>query len=396
MRLVIYEDRRCERFYPLTEMHAAWDLRLGDCRLGERILRDLQLEDCTFAGRHHLAEVMAESGWDTYAEESRETLFVNALAFEFDVSALLALPTGERLVEAEGATVAFRLAVDTPPPDRDDAGYLVIPDLPASGTAAQVLREPWDLLTLNAELLESDFRPAPLPADLTGVILIAPERIALHPEAVIRPGAVLDGSRGPVTIGARSEVDSQAVIQGPVHIDADCRIKPHSHLYDATSVGPACRLAGEVENTICHSYVNKQHQGFVGHSLLMPWTNLGADTNTSDLKNNYGEIRLSRRGETVDTGRRLLGLLLGDHGRCAINTQFNSGSVGGVFANIFDSGFPPKEIPPFSWGGQGAGSYRLEEALAVAERVLARREMILTSAMRDLIVRLHDEASTDR
>ncbi len=395
MRLVIYEEKQSEHLYPLTELHAVWDLLIGGERLGVRIQRALALDDCRYHCRQGVAAVMEESGWSLFKGEGiAETLFVNGLAVELPAEELLQLQPGERLVDASGNCVAFRMAAADRAPVLDEDGYLQAPDYPPREVEARLIREPWDLLTLSENAIRHDFIPAQPVAELPGVTMIEPDAIALHPQAVVQPGVILDASLGPITIGPRTEIGALSVIQGPVHIATSCRIKPHSHIYDATSLGPHCRIGGEVENTICHSYVNKQHQGFVGHSLLMPWTNLGADSNTSDLKNNYSPVRISRRGIVVDSGQQFLGLLLGDHSKCAINTQFNTGTVVGLFAQLFKPGFPAKEIPPFSWGGSEAGSYRLQDALEVAQRVMERRKLQLTDNMRQLVERLHREATT--
>ena len=395
MRLVIYEGRESRQLYPLTEMHAAWDLHLGSDRLGRRLQQLLGESDCSFHCRRLLRQVMAEAGWPLFAGEvDSDTLFINGQTVDLPVTRLPEISAGASLLNSRGDTVAFRLAAGDSHLPEDEEGYLQPPQLPGATCDAVLIREPWDLLTCNDSALRDDFTPPMEFAELPGVIQIEQRDITVHPEAVVQPGAVLDATAGPVSIGPRTIIGSLAVIQGPVHIAGDCRIKPHSHIYDATSIGPHCRVGGEIENTICHSYVNKQHQGFVGHSLLMPWTNLGADSNTSDLKNNYSPIRVSRRGELVESGQQFLGLLLGDHSKCAINTQFNTGTVGGLFSQIFTPGFPPKELPPFSWGGGVAGSYRLEDVLEVVERVMSRRQQELTPALRQLIERLHQQATS--
>jgi UDP-N-acetylglucosamine diphosphorylase/glucosamine-1-phosphate N-acetyltransferase len=338
---------------------------------------------------------MEEAGWSLFKGEGiSDTLFVNGLTVELPADELLQLQPGERVTDGAGNTVAFRLSTAEQALTLDEEGYLQPPASPAREVEARMIQEPWDLLTLNDSAIRQDFIPAEAAIELPGVTMINPDAIALHSQAAVQPGVVLDASQGPITIGSRSEIGALSVIQGPVHISTACRIKPHSHIYDATSLGPHCRIGGEVENAICHSFVNKQHQGFVGHSLLMPWTNLGADTNTSDLKNNYSQVRISRRGRMEDSGQQFLGLLLGDHSKSAINTQFNTGTVVGLFAQIFEAGFPEKEIPPFSWGGKEAGSYRLEDALNVAQLVMERRRLQLTDNMRKLITGLHRKATT--
>jgi UDP-N-acetylglucosamine diphosphorylase/glucosamine-1-phosphate N-acetyltransferase len=142
-----------------------------------------------------------------------------------------------------------------------------------------------------------------------------------------------------------------------------------------------CKVGGEVEGAIIHSFSNKQHDGFLGHAYLGMWVNLGADTNNSDLKNNYGTVKVVIDGTQVDTGSMFMGLVMGDHSKSSINSMFNTGTVVGVSSNVFGSGFPPKSVPSFAWGGsEGMTTYEIERALDVARRVMGRRKVELTKA----------------
>jgi UDP-N-acetylglucosamine diphosphorylase/glucosamine-1-phosphate N-acetyltransferase len=146
-----------------------------------------------------------------------------------------------------------------------------------------------------------------------------------------------------------------------------------------------CKVGGEVEESVIHSYSNKQHDGFLGHAYLGMWVNLGADTNNSDLKNNYGNVKVVINGRLVDSGSMFVGLTMGDHSKSGINTMFNTGTVVGVSSNVFGAGFPPKFVPSFSWGGSdGQETYELEKSLAVARRVMARRKVTLSAAEESL------------
>jgi UDP-N-acetylglucosamine diphosphorylase/glucosamine-1-phosphate N-acetyltransferase len=174
-------------------------------------------------------------------------------------------------------------------------------------------------------------------------------------------------------------------------------IKVGAKIYENTSIGPVCKVGGEVEGSVIHSFSNKQHDGFLGHAYLGMWVNLGADTNNSDLKNNYGSVKLVIDGETVDSGSTFMGLVMGDHSKSAINSMFNTGTVVGVSSNVFGSGFPPKSVPSFTWGGaEGLKTYELERALEVARRVMGRRKMVLSPAEEKVLRVVFDLTKKER
>jgi UDP-N-acetylglucosamine diphosphorylase/glucosamine-1-phosphate N-acetyltransferase len=185
----------------------------------------------------------------------------------------------------------------------------------------------------------------------------------------------LQSTDGPIYIEENVTIEPNVTIIGPVVIRAGSLIKAGAKIHPGVTVGPVSKIGGEVENSIIQGYSNKQHDGYLGHSYLGEWCNLGAGTNTSDLKNDYSNVRINIEGEEIETKSLFVGLLMGDHSKSAIGTQFNTGTVVGVSSNIFCSGFPPKWIPNFSWcGPNGIEKYRMEKALEVAKIVMARRK----------------------
>ncbi|MFQ5631881.1 MAG: glucose-1-phosphate thymidylyltransferase, partial [bacterium] len=170
------------------------------------------------------------------------------------------------------------------------------------------------------------------------------------------------------------------------------KIKIGAKIYGGTTIGAVCKVGGEVEGSILHGYANKQHEGFLGHAYLGEWTNLGADTNNSDLKNNYKSVRVNVNGEIVDSGSTFVGLFMGDHSKSGINTMFNTGTVVGVSCNVFGSGYPKKYIPSFTWGGVDADEkYDLEKALETARAVMSRRNKQMTPAQEALLRRIYEK-----
>jgi UDP-N-acetylglucosamine diphosphorylase/glucosamine-1-phosphate N-acetyltransferase len=243
------------------------------------------------------------------------------------------------------------------------------------------LTRPWDLVHANEATLIDDFaitRPGKepaLPVASPGAHLVKKNRILSRPGCRVMPGAVLDASTGPIILGEGVRILHNAVVLGPAYIGPNSLIKVGAKIYAGTSIGPVCKVGGEVEGSILHGYANKQHDGFLGHSYLAEWTNVGAGTDTSDLKNNYGRVAAWGPGGLTDTGLTFAGLILGDHAKCGIGTMFNTGTVVGPMSNVFGAGYPPKHVPSFGWGGApGIEPYDLDKALAVAALVTARRQ----------------------
>ncbi len=190
---------------------------------------------------------------------------------------------------------------------------------------------------------------------------------------------MLDASQGPIIIGNNVQIMPQATILGPAYIGDNSVIKIGAKLYQNVSIGESCRVGGEVKNSIFQSYANKQHDGFVGDSFLSEWVNLGADTNTSNLKNTYSQIKITIENEEINTGMVFLGLQCGDHTKSGINSMFNTGTVCGISAMLVDEWYQQKFIPSFIWGGgKNSTIYKIEKAIESARIVMQRRGKILT------------------
>jgi UDP-N-acetylglucosamine diphosphorylase/glucosamine-1-phosphate N-acetyltransferase len=204
--------------------------------------------------------------------------------------------------------------------------------------------------------------------------------------------AVLNGTTGPIYIGKDTEIMEGAVIRGPFALCEGAEVKMAAKIYGPTTIGPFCRVGGEVNNSVLFGYSNKAHDGFLGHSVIGEWCNLGADTNTSNLKNTYDNVRLWSYGKQtfINTHLQFCGLIMGDHSKCAINTMFNTGTVVGVSANIFGSGFQRNFIASFTWGGTaGYTNYSIKKAMEVAEIVFKRRRRTFDEIERDLLTNVY-------
>ncbi|MSP84914.1 MAG: glucose-1-phosphate thymidylyltransferase [Flavobacteriaceae bacterium] len=256
----------------------------------------------------------------------------------------------------------------------------------------------WDIFTKNDAAIREDFTL--LTENRTSlsipksVNVISPENIFIEEGAKLE-FVTLNASKGPIYIGKNSEIMEGSVIRGPFALCEEAQVKLASKVYGATTVGPHCRIGGEVNNSVLFGYSNKGHDGFLGNSVLGEWCNIGSDSNNSNLKNNYEEVKLwSYETESfTKTGLQFCGLMMGDHSKCGINTMFNTGTVVGVSANIFGSGFPRNFVPSFSWGGaSGFETYITKKAFEVAKIVMDRRHVEFTEQDKAILEHVFEES----
>ncbi|MDP5158130.1 MAG: GlmU family protein [Flaviramulus sp.] len=260
----------------------------------------------------------------------------------------------------------------------------------------------WDIFSKNGEAIQEDFnlitanrKSQPIPSSNN---IIAAENIFIEEGAKLE-FTTLNASKGPIYIGKDAEIMEGSIIRGPFALCEHATVKLGAKIYGPTTVGPYSKVGGEVNNSVIFAYSNKGHDGFLGNSVLGEWCNLGADTNNSNLKNNYAEVRLWDYNTEgfAKTGLQFCGLMMGDHSKCGINTMFNTGTVVGVSANIFGSGFPRNFVPSFSWGGHaGFTTFLTNKAFEVAEVVMSRRGIGLTQQDKDILEHIFDETKKFR
>ena len=260
----------------------------------------------------------------------------------------------------------------------------------------------WDIFSKNGEAIQEDFnlltngrRSQPIPSSNN---VIAAENIFIEEGAKLE-FTTLNASNGPIYIGKDAEIMEGALVRGPLALCEGAILKLGTKIYGPTTVGPYSKVGGEVNNSVIFAYSNKGHDGFLGNSVLGEWCNLGADTNTSNLKNNYDEVRLwdYQTEGFAKTGLQFCGLMMGDHSKCGINTMFNTGTVIGVSANVFGSGFPRNFVPSFSWGGSaGFTVYLTKKAFEVAEIVMSRRNIGFTEQDRAILEHIFEETKKYR
>lgn len=242
------------------------------------------------------------------------------------------------------------------------------------------IQYPWDIFKINGIAIEQDFEQITQGRQSqkiheTNTVLGDPSKIFIEEGAVVR-ASILNAEGGSIYIGKEAEIMEGCVIRGPFALGTHAVTKLATKVYGPTTVGPYSKIGGEVNNSVLFSYSNKGHDGFLGNSVLGEWCNLGADTNNSNLKNNYGMVKSYnyREKKEINTGLQFCGLIMGDHSKSGINTMFNTGTVCGVSSNIFGGGFPPKYIPSFSWGGaEKMEPFQFDKAIDVANRMMERR-----------------------
>jgi UDP-N-acetylglucosamine diphosphorylase/glucosamine-1-phosphate N-acetyltransferase len=424
--LVVFEDAHLQAFATLTPLRGVYDLRCGGHTLLERQIATLTPDHLVLLGRPELHALQREAHpqalvgtFHPASATDHEVWFVNGrfLALSRDLETLMQrLPERVVLLQEDVLLAARCRSSDAPrladflqaslqtPTSRTlmASGGLQswlrteCADLPIQHLArddallahgSRLVDHLWELVSLTPRAIEDDARlwrgerrdpHASVHPDAT---LLGDGDIHLGAQVRIGPGVVLDAAEGPILIESGSTIQPLSYLQGPLSIGPGCVVKAGAKIHEGSAVGPRCKIGGEIEESVLQGFSNKQHEGFLGHAFLGEWVNLGADTNNSDLKNNYSSVRVWESGQTLDTGLLFVGLIAGDHVKSAINTSFNTGTVVGLSSQIFGSGFPPKYVPPFTWGGiEAQQAYDLDKALATARTVMARRDRMLSTA----------------
>jgi UDP-N-acetylglucosamine diphosphorylase/glucosamine-1-phosphate N-acetyltransferase len=376
MHTVLFDDWRWNNLLPLTYTRPVSTIRFGILTIKEKWEHALKT-NCF----HHTADYLQKKFQQPL--ENAPCLMINGgvIPSQTLVNQIKGLSIGESIA-FESTLIAAVL------PKLPDEGFIPTPDSFAKALAINEkpleITSLWDIFSLNGIALELDFEQLTKgrkskPLSSTNSFINA-DRIFVEEGARVEC-AVLNAQTGPIYIGKNAEVMEGSLIRGPFALCEDSALKLGAKIYGPTTIGPHCKVGGEVNNTVIFGYSNKAHDGFLGNSVIGEWCNIGADTNCSNLKNNYAEVRLWNYAKQsfVNTRLQFCGLIMADHSKCGINTMFNTGTVVGVSANIFGDGFPRNFIPCFSWGGaQGFSIYKLEKALETAQKVMARRNIELS------------------
>jgi len=255
-----------------------------------------------------------------------------------------------------------------------------------------LVKNVWDIFQKNGDALKLDFelltKNKKSQALSNSVTVIGDKNLVFLEEGAKAEACILNTTAGPIYLAKDAEIMEGSVVRGPFSLGEHSALKLSTKVYGPTTIGPHCKVGGEVNNSVIFGYTNKAHDGFLGNSVIAEWCNLGADTNNSNLKNNYGNVKLFNYSQTkmIDSGLQFCGLIMGDHSKSGINTMFNTGTVVGVAANIYGGGFPDTHIPSFSWGGsEGFETYRLEKLFETAEKVFERRSLKFNTTEKEIL-----------
>ncbi|MNJ86587.1 hypothetical protein D3C87_40900 [compost metagenome] len=367
MNIILHDNELHLRFAPLTLTRPVGDLRVGILTNKERWEKWIPEATVSFETEAYLSKKFSR-------KDGKETVEVNAAIIpnEAIAAAVLHLEDNQVLVSEE-TWIA-----------RKGEGKQKIT---WKEQHPLELVHRWDLFQKNDEILVADYflltggRESQHISE-SNTIIGDPSLIFLEAGASVE-GSFLNTTSGPIYIAADAEVMEGSMIRGPFSLGEHAVVKMGAKIYGATTIGPFCKVGGEITNCIFQAYSNKGHDGFLGNSLVGEWCNFGADSNTSNLKNNYSMIRSwsYEEGAEVETGLQFMGVSMGDHSKCAINTMFNTATVVGVSCNIFGGDFPKKFIPSFSWGAvNGTELFDLAKAKQSANAMMNRRDLELTEA----------------
>ncbi len=415
MNIILFEDEGWEDLQPISLTRPLWDIRCGIFTLKERVEALFPENDISYICRGHIATLVKRNESNAGVNNFRcsDLLFLNARVIWNNI----------RIFDDLLANTEFYLE------DKFVGGLLkgafqIEGDEWSVGNTAQslfeilkfkermcglfkrevhssILRYPWDIVECNKQQISIDLGLIKDKRELrqedfanSGVHIVSGYGVFTDGKVNIAPGVVLDSSEGPIFLGDGVSIMPNAVIQGPASIGRNSIIKIGAKIYQGTSIGPVCKVGGEVEETVIQGYSNKQHEGFLGHSYVGEWCNIGAGTENSDLKNNYTEVKVQIGERRVNSGRLFVGLFMGDHCKTGINTTFNTGTVMGPCSMAFGAGFQPRYIPSFSWSdGKKLIRANFDRTIKTAEIVMKRRDKSMGEEEIKLLKHIFDEYS---
>lgn len=395
--IILFDTDARNHLLPLTATRPMGELRLGILSLREKWERRLR------GTVSYITQEYLQEKFPIHIEDENLIISGGVLPTAELCRRIEALGLNEALL-ANGELIAARLneAQFESLIEEEEVEELQGQELDAA-VSLQEIKNLWQLTRLNGQALLEDFAlltqgRASRPVSTTNCIIGPLSNLFLE-EGVKMEACTLNLTAGPVYIGKNTEIMEGCMLRGPIAFGNDCIVKMGAKIYGPSTFGPGCRVGGEVARSIFMANSNKAHDGYLGDSVLGEWCNLGADTNNSNLKNNYSEVKLwdyeTERFEK--TGEQFVGLIMGDHSKCAINTMFNTGTVVGVFANVYGAGFPRNFIPDFSWGGpDGYRTYKFNEACETAGIVMTRRNTLFTDLDKAILYHVYDRSARFR
>ena len=385
MQLVFSDAQYWEDFLPLTFTRPVAEMRMGILTFSERWKKLLDIDEVFYITEDFLQYKFKKP-------EPKQSLFIVPNFFPSDevLKQIKELQPGEALVYENEVLVANI--------NMDNFSLNQINKMTDIHEKLFFIEKPTDIFSYNDKAIDFDFKlltEGRISQELssTNGFIGEKENLFIEEGATIE-FSTLNCKTGKIYIGKNAEIMEGSNIRGSLALCEESKINLGTKLYGGTTIGPHSKVGGEVNNIVIFGYSNKGHDGFVGNSVIGEWCNLGADTNSSNLKNNYASVKLwnYRKKRFLDTGLQFCGLIMGDHSKTAINTQLNTGTVVGVAANIFKSGFPPNLVDSFSWGGmKGDEKFKLEKSYEVAEKAMERRKIAITEMDKDILKYIYNE-----
>lgn len=381
MHLILFDDPSWDNLLPLTFTRPVSGLRVGILTIEEKWGRILGTTP-SWKTRPYLAVKFPAVSGD-------ENLLINgSLLPNAELAERIGSLKQDEALKQEGVLLAVKCG-------RKNADQFDINDWIGKageyGKPVSLVDYPWQIFSLNGQEIRADFE---LVTHGRESEKLSETVRTLHPENIfVEKGfrgeyITLNATNGPIYLGADSEIMEGSAIRAPFALCEESVVKLSGKIYGPTTIGPYSKVGGEINNSVIQANSNKAHDGFLGNAVIGEWCNLGADTNCSNLKNNYADVKIWNylQKRFIETGRQFCGLIMGDHSKCGINTMFNTGTVVGVSVNLFGPGFPGTFIPSFSWGGAtGFTTYKMEKAMETAAMVLERKEEELTEEDRDIL-----------
>jgi len=400
LNLIIFEDHEADGFYPLTVSHPVYDLLYGCSNIVNRLKYYFRPDSITLSCRTYLGDISAERfGCPVNTFPGRNDIYLivsAALVPDLEVYNELKLAEIDTAFINNHTLIGAKLSGQTL---RDTSLTDIIYDyktLPSKITLkeikASVFEHLWDIVNFNTRAIDIDIRLFPEIRSWRDSASATKfdDDVYIHPSAKIPAGIFIDTSKGPVVIDAGAIIEPRSLIQGPAYIGKDSSVLG-GIIREGCSIGPVCKVGGELEESIILGYSNKSHEGFIGHSYIGEWVNLGALTTNSDLKNNYSEIIVRLKGIDIPTGSIKIGCFIGDHSKTGIGTLLNTGIVIGFCDNLYGGSlFVDKEIGHFKWGTPGnLTEFKLNKAVGIAQSVMTRRGQEFTPSMNNLFEQIH-------
>ena len=393
MNFILFDDERIHHFLPLTHTRPVSELRCGIVTMRQR-WEAIFMQPVSSKSLDYLQEKFP-------LLLANDNVFVNSALFPSKElnEAIFTLKKGEYLVK-ENTILAVRLS-------EEEAKNFNLQEIAlnhkgiAFTNELKMLNNLWDIFSLNDEMIRADFErmtKGKVSQALSTTNTLLGDNIFIEEGAKVEC-SILNSNTGPIYIARDAEIMEGCMIRGPFALGAEGVIKMGAKIYGATTIGPGCKVGGEVNNSVFFANSSKAHDGFIGNAVIGEWCNLGADTNNSNLKNNYEEVKLwnEYKKTFVKTGLQFCGLIMGDHSKCGINTMLNTGTVIGVSCNVYGSNFPRNFIPSFSWGSaNGFMEYQLSKAAETATRVFARRNIPFDAIEQRLLAAVFEHTIAQR